>query len=884
MFLFSKISQLSQWQFDIFCIAKNSHLFRGRIPKMVSPISNPETVCAAISESAQVLTDSQLLLSQTIQNFCSEVTSLSSLFGIGCGQIIAPFFRLRSAQFFGQLLGQSSQARFVSHYASLAVSLGVEGTGMHLGTQLIRTGKIEEGAFAGSLNSTLTIIACKAVGKIVPPNLIMLHLAQDAAMVGLGEITCQVGLSEKTTGSWTEKLLHAEVTSIQMECSATFVKFATPQVALLHAKCELGYQMAAGEKSSLSYRKQITTLRENLASFQYANKTDLLIASSLMLAGCSGEQGGFIGGMFYLFGKGVKRILARTPPQLNEPQKQSPKTVDKSKIFGPAIYELADFLNTREVRNEQLDPYLVATHERRDQLLATIQEVFPEITQEKRQSLFLADLLKTPLLLSKTPQEFVKMLDILLQRTSELRSQLTPHLPPTESQTARRGMTPDNLSGVWIDIMTTVLKEALPSQLSSLSTNRRYRTTPGPIDSQASTPEGNSLDHLLITVGNIDSIDGRAVSSRDSSANLKNRKRSDGSIGSAYTHLIPVDPSAKTPPIDHVFLPGDGTAATHVIVFHKADIIPHRNVLLETFPREMRIEEPLSLGMNRGKVSAPMLMAETGLLIPDLIRLEGEPPNLTEGTPTPIIEVLNLSEGVPEAFRMETYEARHEETRIARLFPTITSAKIRRIIRRAFYRAHDKLLGTVETAPVSRVDLKSFLYSESPPPADKTIGSLSITPEWMRIHDQSLHFLHKGNHRSLLRGLTYELACQNDPYFNPNESHTSEILYTGTTITTGDFLDFYRIQTRLGAFILVYNLEGKVLMQMHYTRPDSSSSPILSTHSSIGHEFAASQTTDIPGPRGFGVSGDTIVDSEESRETLPGPRKSLDKKGGEKII
>lgn len=849
---------------------------------MISPISNSETVCAMISESTLTLSDSQLLLSQTIQNFCSEVTSLSSLFGIGCGQIIAPFFRFRSAQFFGQMLGQSSPAKFISYYASLAISLGVEGTGMHLGTQLIRTGKIEEGAFAGSLNSTLTIIACKAVSKIVPPNLVMLHFAQDAAMVGLEQITYQAGLSEKTTGSWIEKMFHAEVTSIQMECSATFVKLTTPQVAILHAKCELGYQMEVGEKSLSGFRKQMSRFRENLTSFQYANKTDLLIASSLIFAGCNGEQGGLMAGVLYLVGKGVKRILTRTPLQLPESQKKSSNSPDGSKIFGPAIYELANFLNTKDVHNEQLDPYLVTTHERHDQLLAIIQEVFPEITQEHRQSVFLADLLKTPLLLSKTHQQFVEMLDILLQRSSDLRSKLTPHLPRTENQAERRGITPDNLSGIWIDILTTVLKEALPSHLSSLSTNRKYRVTSRGIDSQTSTPEGNPLDHLLITIGEGDAIDQRAASSRQSSTNLPHRKRSDTSIGSAYTHLIPVDPSAKTPPIDHVFLPGDGTVATHVVVFHKTDIIPHRTVLLETFPREMGLEEPLSLSMNRGKVSAPMLMAETGLLIPDLIRLEGEPPNLTEGTPTPIIEVLNLSEGVPEAFRMETYDARHEETRIAKLFPTIHKSKIRRIIRRAFYRAHEKLLGTVETASVSRVDLKSFLYSESPPPPDKTIGSLSVTSEWIRIHDQSHHFLYKGNHRSLLRGLAYELACQNDPYFNPNESHTAELLYTGVTIDPSDFLDFYRIQTRLGAFILIYNLEGKVLFQMHYTRPDSSTSPILSTHSAIAHEFTASQTTEIPGARGFGVSGDTIIELEESRETLPGSRESLNKKGREK--
>lgn len=208
---------------------------------MALSISN-QVVCREI-ESEEFISESNLLLSQTLQSFCKEATSCSAIFALATGQAIGLFAKTQSFKYFS-LLCKTGSSKIPAYYAS---SVGIS---FPLATQLGKNEKLEIGNFGNNFHGILTLALCKTIGKKLPiNNFIFQHAIQDCAMVSL-DMSCEVlGIIEQRNSSGAERFLDAELASIRIETSMKLLAMSCSGFSGMQAKRELGFEFEMGVKT-----------------------------------------------------------------------------------------------------------------------------------------------------------------------------------------------------------------------------------------------------------------------------------------------------------------------------------------------------------------------------------------------------------------------------------------------------------------------------------------------------------------------------------------------------------------------------------------------------------------------------------------------------------
>ncbi len=213
---------------------------------MVLSISN-QVVCREI-ESEEFISESNLLLSQTLQSFCKEATSCSAIFALAAGQAIGLLAKNQSFKYFS-LLCKTGSSKIPAYYASSVLGVIAEGISFPLATQLGKNEKLEIGNFGNNFHGILTLALCKTIGKKLPiNNFVFQHAIQDCAMVSL-DVTCEVfGIIEQRNSSGAERFLDAELASIRVEASMRLLAMSCSGFSGMQAKRELGFEFEMGVK------------------------------------------------------------------------------------------------------------------------------------------------------------------------------------------------------------------------------------------------------------------------------------------------------------------------------------------------------------------------------------------------------------------------------------------------------------------------------------------------------------------------------------------------------------------------------------------------------------------------------------------------------------
>ncbi len=200
--------------------------------------------CSLLNE--ETITTSQLATSQMIQSFCPQAVDGYSLCGMIGASLFASIARVKCSQVLSLFIQDPKKAYLIKGGSAFAACLA-EATGIHsipkiLKEREILSGRVEEG-WGGWIHTSLTMIIMKGSGIVLPPNLVLQHLAQDALMVKLDEVCVSFHLIEGQQGSFIEKLASAEVMSCQMMVSGALIGICFSEIKMYEAKQDLKYVM-----------------------------------------------------------------------------------------------------------------------------------------------------------------------------------------------------------------------------------------------------------------------------------------------------------------------------------------------------------------------------------------------------------------------------------------------------------------------------------------------------------------------------------------------------------------------------------------------------------------------------------------------------------------
>ncbi len=204
-----------------------------------------ETIVDISCRAEDSISENQLLLSQTLQTFCAEATSLSGLIGMTAGRTLACLVKAQTFKFLPQIFGNSASKAAFYHYASIGAGCLVEGIAFPTATELARTGEFKLGSSQEIFHGFLTIALCKGLTKGMPvESILMRHGAQDIAMSALDAGCEEIGILEKQQISFCQRVFMAEIISLRMEASAQFLGAVCPELSMLEAKQELKNQFS----------------------------------------------------------------------------------------------------------------------------------------------------------------------------------------------------------------------------------------------------------------------------------------------------------------------------------------------------------------------------------------------------------------------------------------------------------------------------------------------------------------------------------------------------------------------------------------------------------------------------------------------------------------
>ncbi len=204
-----------------------------------------ETIVDISCKAEDSISENQLLLSQTLQTFCAEATSLSGLIGMTAGRTLACLVKAQSFKFLPQIFGNSSTKAVFYRYTSIGVGCLIEGIAFPTATELARSGQFKLGSSQEIFHGFLTIALCKGLAKGMPmESVLMRHGVQDIAMSALDAECEEIGILEKQQISFCQRVFMAEIISLRMEASAQFLGAVCPELSMLEAKQELGVQFS----------------------------------------------------------------------------------------------------------------------------------------------------------------------------------------------------------------------------------------------------------------------------------------------------------------------------------------------------------------------------------------------------------------------------------------------------------------------------------------------------------------------------------------------------------------------------------------------------------------------------------------------------------------
>ncbi len=283
------------------------------------------------------LNSSQLATSQMFQSFCSQATDIYSLCGMMGASLFASIARVKCSQALSLFIQNPQKAYLIRGGSTLAACLA-EATGIHSIPKFLKEGEIlggrvEEG-WGGWIHTSLTMILMKGTGSLLPPNLVMQHLAQDALMVKLDEVCVSLNLIEGQGGSFIEKMANAEIMSCQMMVSGALTGFCFSEMKIFEAKQELKYQMNQRNSSNRrGFLSNLFAIPQETCEFAVEGGGKLSVSIDSIHSESSpwSKKGGLHSAMVMMAGGSAKVRPVLLPAKGEKAEKYAERIVDISR-------------------------------------------------------------------------------------------------------------------------------------------------------------------------------------------------------------------------------------------------------------------------------------------------------------------------------------------------------------------------------------------------------------------------------------------------------------------------------------------------------------------------------------------------------------------------
>ncbi len=304
---------------------------------MSQSIGISETLISCSFREEYSLNSSQLATSQMLQTFCSQATDIYSLCGMMGASLFASIARVKCSQALSLFIQNPQKAYWIKGGSTLAACLA-EATGIHFIPKFLKEGEIlggrvEEG-WGGWIHTSLTMILMKGTGSVLPPNLALQHLAQDALMVKLDEVCVNLHLIEGQRGNFIEKMANAEIMSCQMMVSGALTGFCFSEVKIYEAKQELQYHMnQRGSSNRRGFLSSLFSTPQEVCEFavEGGGKLSMSIDSVHSESSPWNKKGGLHSAMAMMTG-GSGKVRQNLLPAIGEkPGKYAERIVDISR-------------------------------------------------------------------------------------------------------------------------------------------------------------------------------------------------------------------------------------------------------------------------------------------------------------------------------------------------------------------------------------------------------------------------------------------------------------------------------------------------------------------------------------------------------------------------
>ncbi len=228
---------------------------------MADSITFSESLVSCSLANEETITNSQLATSQMIQSFCAQAVDGYSLCGMIGASLFASIARVKCSRVLSLFIQDPKKAFLIKGGSAFAACLA-EATGIHSIPKILKEreifgGRVEEG-WGGWIHTSLTMIIMKGSGLVLPPNLILQHLAQDALMVKFDEVCVSFHLIEGQQGSFIEKMASAELMNCQMMVSGALIGICFSEIKSYEAKQDLKYEMS--QRGSFHWKAALSGL------------------------------------------------------------------------------------------------------------------------------------------------------------------------------------------------------------------------------------------------------------------------------------------------------------------------------------------------------------------------------------------------------------------------------------------------------------------------------------------------------------------------------------------------------------------------------------------------------------------------------------------------
>ena len=231
---------------------------------MSNSLNTSVTILSTHVESKEWISSSQLTLSSSLKNFCKDAFNGYFLAGMTMGRAAGIVMKCESFSIFSRFFGNSWGTKALAG----GMGLAMEGTLFHIAPQVLERGEfIREGAFLGSLNSSLTILACQIAIKGAPPNRVIREVTMNCSIMSMEAMTQLVGISDQVVphASLLDWYLSSQLASIRVQVGSHLVAQGLPHIGRREGRTNLSYEIdRAGEPFDKAQGKQANPSPETI--------------------------------------------------------------------------------------------------------------------------------------------------------------------------------------------------------------------------------------------------------------------------------------------------------------------------------------------------------------------------------------------------------------------------------------------------------------------------------------------------------------------------------------------------------------------------------------------------------------------------------------------